>query len=162
MASPTVSAKALLTTAVIDSKQNGDVITLDIPNAFVQTPMPQSEQRVIMRINEILVKYLEELFSETYSKYITYQNNTKILCVEMKKALYGMILSSLLFYKHFCKDLESIEFVVNPYDICVVNRTINLRQQTVTWHVDDVEASHKSPQVNKDFFNWCEEKMETI
>ena len=39
-ASPTMSAEALLATAVIDTKQNRDVITLDIPNAFVQTPMP--------------------------------------------------------------------------------------------------------------------------
>ena len=42
-ASPTVSTEALLITAVIDAKQNRDVITLDIPNAFVQMPMPQSE-----------------------------------------------------------------------------------------------------------------------
>ena len=157
-ASPTVSTEALLTTAVIDAKQNRDVITLDIPNAFVQTPMPKSEQRVIMRINGLLVEYLDELFPETYSEYIIHQNNTKILYVEMEKALYGMMLSSLLFYKHFRKDLESIGFVVNPYDICVANRTINGTQQTITWHVDDVKASHKSPQVNKEFFNWCEEK----
>ena len=61
-ASPTVSTEALLTTAVIDAKQNRDVITLDIPNAFVQTPMPKSQQRVIMRINGLVVEYLDELF----------------------------------------------------------------------------------------------------
>ena len=71
----------------------------------------------------------------------------------MEKALYGMMLLSLLFYKHFRKDLESIGFIVNPYDICVANRTVNGTQQTITWHVDDVKASHKSHQVNKEFFN---------
>ena len=71
------------------------------------------------------------------------------------------MLSSLLFYIHFRKDLQSIGFIVNPYDICVANRTINGHQQTVTWHVDDVNASHKSPQVNNEFFNWCEEKYES-
>ena len=76
----------------------------------------------------------------------------------MKKSLYGMLLSSLLFYKHFHKDLESIGFVVNPYDIFVANRTIIGHQQTVTWHVDDIKAIHISPEVNKEFFNWCEEK----
>ena len=76
----------------------------------------------------------------------------------MKKALYGMMLSSFLFYKHFCKDLESIGFVLNPYDNCVANRSINGHQQTVTWYVDDMKASHISPEVNKEFFNWCEEK----
>ena len=69
-----------------------------------------------------------------------------------------MMLSSVLFYKYFGKDLESIGFVLNPYDTCVANRTINGHHQTVTWHADDVKASHVSPEVNKAFFNWCEEK----
>ena len=94
--SPTISTEAILTTVVIDVKQNRDVITLDIPNIFVQTPMPKSQQRVIMRINGLLVNYLKELYPETYSKYITHQNNTKVLYVEMKKALYGMMLSSVI------------------------------------------------------------------
>ena len=50
-ASPTVTTEALLTTAVIDAKQKRDIITLDIPNAFVQTPLPQEEYKVITRIN---------------------------------------------------------------------------------------------------------------
>ena len=127
-------------------------MTLDILNTFVQTPIPESDQKVIMRIVVFLVKYLDELFSNKYSKYITYQNNTKILYVEMKKELYGMMLSSLLFYKHFRKDLESIRFVVNPYDICVANRDIDGYQQSVTWHVDNVKVSHKSSKINKEFF----------
>ena len=124
-ASQTVTTEALLTTAVIYAKQQRNVMTLDISNAFVQTPMPDSDQKVIMRSNVLLVVYLDELFPNKYSKHITYQNNTKILYVEMKKALYGMMLSSLFFYKHFQKDLESIGFIANPYDIYVVNRDIN-------------------------------------
>ena len=41
-----------------------------------------------MRINGLLVNYIDELFPGEYTKYITYQNNSKILYVEMKKALY--------------------------------------------------------------------------
>ena len=48
--------------------------------------------------------------------------------------------------------------MVNPYDICVANRTINGHQHTVTWYVDDVKASHISAEVNKEFFNRFEEK----
>ena len=133
-------------------------MTLDISNAFVQTPMPDSDQKVIMRSNVLLVVYLDELFPNKYSKHITYQNNTKILYVEMKKALYGMMLSSLFFYKHFQKDLESIRFIINPYNICVANRNIDGHQQTVTWYVDNVKVCHKSSKINKEFFNWCEQK----
>ena len=66
----------------------------------------------------------------------------------MKKALYGMMLSSLLFYKHFWQDLESIGFKVNPYVICVANQIVGGHQQTVTWH----------EYANEEFIKWCEKK----
>ena len=156
--SPTVTTEALLTTAVIDAKQNREIITLDIPNVFVQTPVPKSEEKVIMRITGLLVDYLVNLFPTKYKNYVTIQNQTKILYVEMRKALYGMMLSSLLFYKHFRQDLESIGFKINPYDICVANRNVEGHQQTVTWHVDDVKVSHVSKKANEEFINWCEKK----
>jgi hypothetical protein len=47
---------------------------------------------------------------------------------------------------------------VNPYDICVANRTAKGMQHTVTWHVDDVKPSHVNSEVNDDFEAWCEQK----
>ena len=76
----------------------------------------------------------------------------------MKKALYGMMLSSLLFYKHFRQDLENIGFKVNSYDICVANGVIEGHQQTAIWHVDDVKVSHVSKHANEEFIKWCEKK----
>jgi hypothetical protein len=60
-----------------------------------------------------------------------------------------MLITSILYYKKFRKDIDLIGFEVNPYDICVANRTVNRKQQTVTWHVDDLKLSH-------DFHFWCE------
>jgi hypothetical protein len=42
----------------------------------------------------------------------------------MLMALYGMLIASILYYKKFRKDIESIGFEVNPYDICVANRRV--------------------------------------
>ena len=72
----------------------------------------------------------------------------------MKKALYGMLQSSLLYYKKFRKDLEGIGFIVNPYNPCMANRIINGSQHTVTWHVDNLKASHKNPRINNEFLEW--------
>jgi hypothetical protein len=74
----------------------------------------------------------------------------------MLKALYGMLISSILYYKKFRKDIESVRCEVNPYDICVANRQVNGKQQTVTWHVDDLKSSHVDPKVNDHFAIWCE------
>ena len=37
MTSPTVGLASLMTTYVIDAKENRDVATIDIPNTFIQT-----------------------------------------------------------------------------------------------------------------------------
>merc|ERR1711933_326410 len=62
------------------------------------------------------------------------------------KALYGLLRSALLFYKHLVAALEKYGFKVNPHDPCVANADINGHQMTVTWHVDDLKVSHKDPQ----------------
>ena len=80
----------------------------------------------------------------------------KVLYVRMLKALYGMMITAILYYKKFRKDIKSIGFEVNPYDICVANRMVNGKQHTVTWYVDDVKSSHVDPKVNDEFHTWCE------
>ena len=101
---------------------------------------------------------LEEISPEKYSKFVQMYKRTKVIYIIMKKALNGMMMSSLLFYRHFRKDLESIGFEVNPYDICIANCTIKGNQQTVTWHVDDIKVSHIKPEVNNEYCKWREEK----
>jgi hypothetical protein len=154
--SPTASTEAILITGVIDAKQKRDVMTLDIPNAFVQTPIPKGGEKIIMKIRGRLVDLLLEICPGVYDDYVVYEGKNKVLYVKMLMALYGMLISSILYYKKFRKDIESIGFEVNPYDICVANRTVKGEQQTVTWHVDDVKSSHVDSKVNDDFHIWCE------
>ena len=42
-ASPTVSLETTFLTAIIDAKENRDVMTCDVPNAFIQAPIPQDK-----------------------------------------------------------------------------------------------------------------------
>ena len=98
-------------------------MTADIPNAFVQTDMTNknNNKKTIMKIQGTLVNMLVDIDPLVYQDYVLYEGKNKILYVEMKKALYRMLQSSLLYYKKFRKDLEGIGFVVNPYDPCVAN-----------------------------------------
>ena len=43
--------------------------------------------------------------------------------------------------------MEIEGFVLNPYDPCVANKTIQGEQCTVCWYVDDTKVSHKKPEV---------------
>jgi hypothetical protein len=155
--SPTAALEAILITGVIDAKHNRDVMTLDIPNAFVQMEISLGGEKIIMKILQgQLVDILLELCPGVYKDYAIIEGKHKIMYVRMLKALYKMLISSILYYIKFRKDIESIGFEVNPYDMCVANRKANGKQQTVTWHVDDLKSSHVDSRVNDDFAQWCE------
>ena len=159
-ASPTTMTESVMITATIDAKQNRDVMTADITNAFVQVDFDEKEkgERIIVKIRSSLFNVLTELSPKTFEKYVVYEGNNKVLYVRMIKALYGMLQSSLLYYKKFRKDIESIGFKVNPYDPCVANRIVNGKQHTVTWHVDDLKSSHVDSKVNDQFLEWLKNK----
>jgi hypothetical protein len=95
---------------------------------------------------------LVEIAPEVYIDFVVYEGNVKML-----KAIYGMMQSSLLYYKKFRNDIESIGFIINPYDPCVAKSIVNGTQQTVCWHVDDLKSSHIDSQVNDKFLIWLEE-----
>jgi hypothetical protein len=156
--SPTAATETILITGVIEAKQRRDIMTNDVPNAFVQTPVPQDGDKIIMKIRGQLVDILTEIAPETYHSYIVYEGKKKqkVLYVRMLKALYGMLIASLLYYKKFRADIEGIGFIVNPYDPCVANRKVKGKQHTVTWHVDDLKSSHVDPKVNNQFHGWLE------
>eukprot|EP00957_Ditylum_brightwellii_P197541 15049821-Ditylum_brightwellii.AAC.1 len=109
-----------------------------------------------MKMRGLLVDILLELCPGVYNKYVVHKGKSKVLYVCMLMALYGMIVSLLLFYKKFRTDIESIGFETNPYGVCVANRMVNRKQHTVTWHVNDVKSSHVNPKVNNAFHHWCE------
>ena len=70
-----------------------------------------------------------------------------VIYVRLKKALYGTLNASLLFWKDPTAELKVWGFAVNPYDECVVNKTINGKQCTILWHVDDLKISHVDSKV---------------
>ena len=162
--SPTVSLNGLMLTMCVDASEDRDVMSLDVPNAFVQTPMPPTEdgqERVIMKIEGELARLLAELDPQKYKDFLIYENGRPVIYVVVMKALYGMLVASLLWYKKFRSDLESIGFEFNPYDPCVANRMVNGTQQTIRFHIDDLMSSHKLASVNQEFLKWCNDMYGT-
>ena len=156
VSSPTVSTEATMITGVIEALERRDVATCDIPNAFVQTDLDERDkdgQRTIMKIRGPLVEILCEMEPEYEASVVT-EGGRPVLYVHLIKALYGMLVSAMLFYKKLKKDLLSQDFVINPYDPCVANKTVRGNQLTVSWHVDDLKVSHVSPDAVTDFLNW--------
>ena len=54
----------------------------------------------------------------------TDKKGTAILYIRLKKALYGLLRSSLLFYRKLRGGLEAYGFKINPYDPYVGNKMV--------------------------------------
>ena len=94
-----------------------------------------------MKVRGKLVEWLVELDPLRYQNKIVYENGKMVLYLEVLKAIYGMLVASLLWYRKFRSKLESIWFEFNGYDPCVANRTVRTHQQTIRFHVDDLLVS---------------------
>ena len=150
---------------MIDAKEGRNILTADIPNAFIQMEMPppgEGEDRVVMKIKGPLAQLLVGLDPETYAKFITNERGQDVLYVLVLKALYGMLMAALLWYNQLKSDLISIGFKFNPYDPCVANRNVGGKQQTACFHVDDLKSSTIETPIHDEFAQWLEQKYGSV
>ena len=162
--SPTVANDALMITCAIDTFEKWDIMSLDVPNAFIQTdaPIKKIGERVVMKIRGRLVDWLVEMAPNAYKNYIVIENGNKVLYLVILKVIYGMLEASLLWYRKLREDLEMIGFKFNPYDAFVANRWWNKQQPTIRFHVDDILSSHVDAKVNDKFAKWAQGKYGAI
>ena len=117
------------------------------------------DDTVIMLFEGDMVDYMVQANPSKYGPHVhTTKSGKKLLYVELLKALYRCIKSALLWYNLFTSTLEKMGFVLNPYDLCVANKTINGKQCTICWYVDDLKISHQQRSVVSDIINSIEAK----
>ena len=141
---PTVSIESVLLSSVIDAKEGRDIAIIDIPGAFMQADM---EDMVHMKLEGKMAELLVRLDPKLYREYVQIEKGKSVLYVELKKALYGTLKAALLFWRKLTAQLKEWGFKINPYDWCVANKTINGKQCTILWHVDDLKISHVDANV---------------
>jgi hypothetical protein len=134
---PTVSTELTFITAAIVASKRRKVRSYDIPSAFVNTDV---DEDVLMVLKGESAEMMVQIAPQEYCKYVTVdKKGTPILYVKLQKALYGLMRASLLFYRKLCKELEDYGFVVNPYDPCVANMSMECgKQLMVIWHVGNL------------------------
>ena len=62
--------------------------------------------------------------------------------MELKKALYGTLQAALILWRNLTPSLQEWGFIINPYDWCVVNETVNNKQLTMVWQFDELKTSY--------------------
>ena len=100
--SPTVSTKGLMLLCMIDATEGGEVATVDAPGAFLQNEYNKGD--IHIKLGGAMFTLLEEIDLE-YCKYLIYADKRRCKCVyvEAKKANYGALEASLLFWVNFQK-----------------------------------------------------------
>ena len=88
-----------------------------------------------------MVTLLEDIDPEYYKDFIfTDKCGRKCMYAESKKAIYGTLEASLLFWEKLSKSLEEMGYQKKEYDWCVMNKIIDNKQCTILWHVYDLKT----------------------
>ena len=155
--SPTISTEAVFLMAVVDAWESWKVAVLDVPGDFMQVDM---DKLVHVRFEGEMVDKLLEIDKDLYESYVTEEKGTKVMYVELLKALYGTLRAARLFWEKLrAKLVNDWGFTPNRYDSCVVNKKVNRKQLTVAWHVDDLKVSHEEDNILDEFIGMMEEEF---
>jgi len=79
-ASPTVALESVFVTAAIDVRENREVVTIDIPGAFLHAT---NDNYVVMRMNGTLAELMAKTDPKLYRKYLTDEKGKKVLHVRL-------------------------------------------------------------------------------
>ena len=94
--SPKVTTNFVLVTIAIDAEQERDVMSMDIPNEFVQTKVSQSDERIIMNIRVALVDMLLETYPKKCKDFVIGKGRNKVFHAHVLNELCGMLMAIIL------------------------------------------------------------------
>ena len=110
-----MSTEGLMLSCMIDAMEGQEVETADIPWAFLQTDYDNGD--IHIKLEGDMVTLLEEIDPEYYKYFIyTDKRGMKRMYAEYKKAIYGTLEASLLFWEKLSKSLEEMGYQRNEYD----------------------------------------------
>ena len=134
LSSATVSTSAVFTLAAVAAHEQRHVAVVDIGGAFLNADMGQ-EVPVHMRLDKTMTEFLTTLDPS----YRTFADDKGGVTVRLKKALYGCVESSGLWYENLRATMQSLGYRRNEMYVCVFNKTNRKGvQYTVCVHVDDL------------------------
>ena len=137
---------------MIDAHEKRDVDVTDVPGAFLHSI---TDEFVIVKFRDKMVDLMVQIDPTVYKIFVhETSKGEKILYLHLKKGMYGNLRAALIFWKNLTSSLIERGFELNPYDPCVANKTVNGKQLTLLWHVDDLKVSHVDKLVVTKFLEW--------
>ena len=83
--SHTVLTESIKLLLAVDAQENRDVLTMDVPNAFIKTLMPPKEdgEIVIMKTRGKLVDWLVKIDATAYLSLVVVERGAKLIYLDI-------------------------------------------------------------------------------
>ena len=116
------------------------------PGEYLDANMPE-DKLILLNIEGNFADIMCEVNPE-HKNNIRVENGVQVIYLRLLKDLYIFIKSALLWYDIYSNTLKSQGFLINLYDRCIANITIQDKQCTMPWYVDNKKVSHIDEEVN--------------
>ena len=153
---PKVSTQALIISCLMDAKEGRYVATIEIPDVFMHAYM---KYEVNMKLDRTMADLFSKIDPQLYEQYVIIENGKKVLYAIIKKSLYGTVQNALLIYHKMTRKIKEWGFELSPYDTCIENNTVDGKQFTILWHVDDLNIYHFDSKVVDSIINIFDEEF---
>jgi hypothetical protein len=114
----------------IAAKENRKAFTMDIPGAYLNAKL--KDKHVVKFPRDLAAEYVA-----LYPEYVSFLQPDGTMLMLIKKALYGLVESSALWYKEIRAFLENLGYVVHPSDMGVFQLKVGDDTITICLWVDD-------------------------
>jgi hypothetical protein len=101
--SPTVASQSLPLTCIIDAIEGRDIVTVDLPGAFMKSDM---EGGIYMKLEGVMAEVILKIDPKKYKKYVVQEGGHDVIYVRLTKALYRTLQAALLFWKNLLSKLQ--------------------------------------------------------
>jgi len=142
--SPTVRTQSVFVSLNEAATERRNISTIDVKGAYLNANL--KDVTVHIRMQKDLVKVLIDL----YPHYQPFVRADGSMILRVKKALYGLIESAMLWYENLKSTLLSLGYVNLESDQGMFIRTTPLGRSTICVHVDDllITSTHISHDIH--------------
>ena len=141
-----ISLETLFIILIIDKHKGRYVTIFNVPGAYLNADIT-GDNFILLNIECEFVDIMCKMKPE-HKNNLSVDNGVNVLYLQLLKYLYLCMDSELLYYDLYSNTLKSHGFAFNPYDVCIANSTINGKQCTISWYVDDNKVLHIDEEVN--------------
>ena len=122
-----------------------DIGTFDVTGAYLHAEMTNNKY-VLLKLEGDFVDIMCRMNPE-YENIFVIEKGKKFLYLIVVRSIYGCVESSLILHELFSSTIKQHGFKINPNDRCVANKSVNGKQCTIAFDLNDNKISHVEHEV---------------